>query len=284
MAKYKGALPKIPQRGFFKKGDKGPEVEKLQKALNWANNGRIKASLVVDGVIGDLTISAVSFFQEINHLTIDGEFGAVSRKKLANLNLTGAIKACNWAVSVGKDNRFTYGAGQRAHRCGCYFCGTNTGPNKKNKERKGEPHIVKDKKGNGHTYTMTYCCNTFVTAAYAHGAKDPTMLKLCKNCGCGGLKPSDGWLKKPTNFKSLGKAKSISFSKLKKGDLIMNDGKQGPGHVWMYLGGDKYIEATSLGGGDKSWSSDSIRSKSGAKSKYSTYSKYSGCYVVRYMK
>lgn len=284
MAKYKNALPKIPQRGFFQKGDKGEEVKKLQRALNWANNGRIVDNLVVDGVIGPLTISAVNFFQEINHITIDGHFGKVSRTKLAKLDLTGAIKACNWALSITKDNRFTYGAGSRAHRCGCYFCKTNTGPRKKNKERKGEAHVVKDSKGNGHTYTMTYCCNTFITAAYAHGAKDPTMLKLCQDCNCGGMYPSDGWLKKPTGFKVLGEAKNVPFKNLKAGDIIMNTGKVGSGHVWMYLGADRYCEATSIDGKDKSWSADSIRAKSGAKGYYTRYQKYSVCKVVRYTK
>ena len=282
MAKYKNALPKIPQRGFFKKGDKGEEVKKLQKALNWANAGRIVDNLVIDGEVGPLTISAVSFFQEINHITIDGEFGEVSRKKLANLDLTGAIKACNWAVSVAKDNRFTYGAGKRAHRSGCYFCQTNTGPRKKNKEKKGEPHVVKDSKGNGHTYTMTYCCNTFITAAYAHGAKDKKIYAICHAGTCCGMNPSD-WTRSP-NFKNMGEAKKLAFKDLKAGDVIMNTGKVGSGHVWMYLGGDRYVEATSLGGKDKAWSSDSIRAKSGAKSNYTRYQKFSVCKVVRYTK
>lgn len=280
MAKYKNALPKIPQRGFFEKGDKGPEVEKLQRALNWANNGRIVDNLKVDGEVGPLTISAVSFFQEIHRITIDGQFGAKSLKTLKNMNLTGAIKACNWAVSVAKDNRFTYGAGQRAHRSGCYFCKTNVGPRKKKKEKKGEPHVVKDSKGHGHTYTMTYCCNTFITAAYAHGAKDKKIYSICHAGSCCGMNPSD-WTRSP-NFKSLGEAKKLPFKDLKAGDVIMNTGKVGAGHVWMYLGGDRYVEATSLGGKDKSWSIDSIRAKSGAKAYYTKYQKYSVCKVVRY--
>lgn len=283
MAKYKDALPKIPQGGFFKKGDKGAEVKKLQKALNWANNGRIVDNLVVDGEIGPLTISAISFFQEINHLTIDGEFGPKSLNTLKDLDLTGAVKACNWAVSVSKDNRFSYGAGQRAHRSGCYFCQTNTGPRKKKKEQKGEPHVVKDSKGNGHTYTMTYCCNTFITAAYAHGAKDAKTLAVCKAGSCFGMNPSE-WEKSP-NFKRVGKSKDVPFSKLKRGDVIINNGSaDGPHHVWMYLGADRYVEATSLGGGDKSWSADSIKAKNGAKSKFTRYKKYPKSYVVRYTK
>jgi len=280
MSKYKSALPVLPERGYFIKGDKGEEVKKMQRAVNWANNGSIVAPLKVDGIAGDLTIRAVAFMEEIHHMAIDGHFGTKCRKLIANMNLTGAIKACNWAVSVAKDNRFTYGAGQRAHRSGCYFCQTNTGPRKKKKEKKGEPHVVKDSKGHGHTYTMTYCCNTFITAAYAHGAKDKKIYSICHSGSCCGMNPSD-WTKSP-NFKNMGEAKKLPFKNLKAGDVIMNTGNVGAGHVWMYLGGDRYVEATSLGGKDKAWSSDSIRAKSGAKSYYTRYQKYSVCKVVRY--
>lgn len=278
MAKYKNALPKIPQRGFFKKGDRGEDVKKLQKALNWANNGTIVDPLKVDGEIGALTIAAVSFFQEIQHISIDGEFGPKSLAKLKGMNLTGAIKACNWAVSIAKDNRFTYGTGPRAHRSGCYFCGTNTGPRKKKKEKKGEPHKVKDSKGNYHTYERTYCCNTFITAAYAHGAKDSKIYALCHAGTCCGMNPKD-WERSPY-FKRVGKAKDISFSKLKAGDIIMNDGSGGvPGHVWMYIGANELVEAS---GG--TWSKNSIAVKNVAKTRYNQYKKSNKCYIVRYTK
>lgn len=279
MSKYKSALPTLPKRGWFDKGDKGEEVKKLQRALNWANDGTIVAKLNVDGIVGPLTIQAVSFFEEIQHLSIDGQFGKKCRAKIASMDLNGATRACNWAVSVAKDNRFSYGTGKRAHRCGCYFCQTNTGPRKKNKERKGEPHVVKDSKGNGHTYEMTYCCNTFITAAYAHGAKDAKVLKLCKACGAMGMKPKD-WTSR--NFKNLGRAKSVAYSKLQPGDVIINDGSGNSvaNHVWMYIGDGKLIEATSSGG----WGAKAIASKGGAKSKYTKYQKSSKCYVLRYTK
>lgn len=277
MSKYKSALPVLPERGYFIKGDKGEEVKKMQKAVNWANNGSIVAPLKIDGIVGDLTIRAVAFMEEIHHMAIDGHFGTKCRKLIANMDLIGAIKACNWAVSVAKDNRFTYGAGQRAHRSGCYFCGTNTGPRKKKKEKKGEPHIVKDSKGNGHTYEKTYCCNTFITAAYAHGAKDKKIHAICHAGSCCGMKPSD-W-KQSKNFKTVGKAKDVPFSKLKAGDVIINDKaiKGASHHVWMYLGADELVEASG-----ENWSAKSISSKYGAKKKYTAYQKSNTCYVMRY--
>ena len=278
MAKYKGGFPTLPKRGWFKKGDKGDEVKKLQKLLNWANSGTIVAPLEIDGELGVLTENAVAFMEEIHHLTIDKEFGAKCLAMTKNLDMNGRWRACNWAVSVAKDNSFTYGTGDRAHRSGCYFCQTNTGPRKKKKERKGEPHIVKDKNGNGHTYTKTYCCNTFITAAYAHGAKDPKTLAYCRAGSCFGMTPSD-WQTSP-NFKKVGKASAVDFSKLMAGDIIINNGNAGgPHHVWMYLGKDKYVEAGSSG-----WGANSIASKYGAKKKYNGYKKYPKCYVMRYTK
>lgn len=278
MSKYKAALPKLPERGWFKKGDNGEEVKKLQKALNWANGGTIKAPLKVDGIIGDLTVSAVSFFEEIHHLTIDGHFGSKCLATLKAFDLTGRWKAVNWAVSVAKDNRFTYGAGQRAHRCGCYFCKTNTGPYKKNKERKGEPHVVKDAKGNGHTYERTYCCNTYITAAYAHGAKAERVLMLCKTCGAMGMNPTDWTIR---GFKKVGTCKDVPYEKLMVGDVIMSNAAKNDWqhHVWMYIGGGRFVEASG-----NNWSADSIASKPNAKTKYNSYRKHSGTYVVRYTK
>lgn len=277
MARYKDALPKIPARGWFAKGDKGEEVKKMQKCVNWANSGSIVAPLKVDGEVGALTIAAVSFMEEAHHMTIDGEFGNKCLELIKKFDINGRWRAVNWAISVAKDNRFTYGAGQRAHRSGCYFCQTNVGPRKKNKERKGEPHVVYDSQGNGHTYEKTYCCNTFATAAYAHGAKDAKILAICKSGSCCGMTPKD-WEKSP-NFKRLGKAKDVDFKKMYPGDLVINNSDSPAHHVWIYLGADKYVEAANA-----SWSSSSISTKFGAKKNFNRYAKSDSCYVMRYTK
>lgn len=60
-SKYKGAMPKIPERGYFKKGDKGAEVKKLQKLINWITGDKI----AVDGEIGNVTIASVKRAQKI---------------------------------------------------------------------------------------------------------------------------------------------------------------------------------------------------------------------------
>ena len=272
MAKYKGAFPKLPERGWFQKGDKGVEVQKLQRVLNWANDGTIKAKLVIDGDLGDKTEDMIAFYQEVHQLTIDKQFGQKSLASTKWLDINGKWRAMNWAISVAKDNSFAYGTGKRAHRSGCYFCQTNVGPRKKKKEQKGEPHVVYDSKGNGHTYAKTYCCNTFITAAYAHGAKDAKILSICKGGSCCGMSPSD-WERSP-NFKRVGKVKDVPFSKLERGDVIMCES-----HVWMYIGFDKLVEA-----GSEGWGTSSISAKSGAKSRYNSYAKKPKTWVVRYQK
>lgn len=68
---YVGALPKLPARRYFKRGDKGTQVKNLQKFLNWYGGYK----LVVDGVIGSKTIIAVEKFQKAEGLDVDGLFG-----------------------------------------------------------------------------------------------------------------------------------------------------------------------------------------------------------------
>lgn len=74
---YSGTFPKVPDRGYFKNGDKGTQAKYLQKFLNWYGN----YGLTVDGIIGDKTMSAVKKFQKAEGLTADGLFGSKSLAK-----------------------------------------------------------------------------------------------------------------------------------------------------------------------------------------------------------
>lgn len=75
--KYSGVFPTLPKRGYFKLGDSGTQVKRLQKFLNWA----IDAGLKVDGELGSKTIAAVKKFQKAYGLVDDGEFGKKSLAK-----------------------------------------------------------------------------------------------------------------------------------------------------------------------------------------------------------
>lgn len=76
-SKYSGTFPKLPSRGYFKKGDTGSQVKCLQKFLNWYGN----YGLAVDGEIGDKTIVAITKFQSSTGLVVDKLFGAKSLAK-----------------------------------------------------------------------------------------------------------------------------------------------------------------------------------------------------------
>lgn len=76
-AAYPGSLPMLPKRGWFSSGDKGEQVKRLQKFLNWYGG----YGLDVDGEIGRLTISAVRQYQGREKLTVDGAFGQESLKR-----------------------------------------------------------------------------------------------------------------------------------------------------------------------------------------------------------
>lgn len=68
---YTGTLPKLPSRGYFKKGDKGSEVKNVQKFLNWA----LSIKLSVDGSYGQLTKEAVERYERTVQNKDNGQFG-----------------------------------------------------------------------------------------------------------------------------------------------------------------------------------------------------------------
>lgn len=259
----------FPERGYYKKGDKGDGVKQMQKYLNHATKGAFDYTIKADGEFGDLTERACKFMQEVRHITVDGEFG---KKSLAECKkkVTVPMMAVNFGVMIAKDPSFAYGTGERAHRYGCYFCQTNVGPKKKIKEKTGEPHYVKDKEGRRHTYEKTYCCNPFVTACYAHGAEVPAMLKACRAGSGGGLSVKT-WTRYKC-FKKVGACKKVPFEKLQVGDIILRSK-----HVFLYTGADWLVEASGEG-----WGKDTIAHKKQAKERYATYQRDNTAYVVRY--
>lgn len=75
--KYPYELPKLPKRGWFASGDKGDEVKKLQRFLNWYSDYGLR----VDGEVGRKTINAVKKYQGREKLRVDGAFGKECLKR-----------------------------------------------------------------------------------------------------------------------------------------------------------------------------------------------------------
>lgn len=69
--RYPYELPKLPKRGWFTSGDKGNEVQKLQRFLNFYGDYGLK----IDGEVGRKTMDAVRDYQRMEGLKIDGAFG-----------------------------------------------------------------------------------------------------------------------------------------------------------------------------------------------------------------
>lgn len=67
---YAGTFPKLPKRGYFKKGDKGKQVKNLQKFLKWYGY-----KISVDGKCGKNTIKTVKKFQKAVGMKATGRFG-----------------------------------------------------------------------------------------------------------------------------------------------------------------------------------------------------------------
>ena len=158
--------------------------------------------------------------------------------------------AVDWAVMIANDDSFTYGTGKRAHNYGCYFCGNNL-------KIKGKSKV------NGHSYEKTYCCNPFISAAYAHGAEDPNLLKACKS--------GHGLAMTVKSYTRYGNWKKVS-SKPKKSELKVGDVLVKSNHVAMYIGDGEYVEASG-----ESWSAKSISVKPLSDKRYKQFK-----FVMRY--
>ena len=71
---YTGKWPTLPPRGYFKKGDKGAEVVKLQKLMLWISPGCL-SKFGPDGEFGNETYNACKVCQKILKVTVDGLWG-----------------------------------------------------------------------------------------------------------------------------------------------------------------------------------------------------------------
>lgn len=170
-------------------------------------------------------------------IAINGRFirGFIHPKYALNANQKARRAAVAWAKKIAADNRYGYKFYDKNHSCP--FC------------HPGEP------KG--------FSCIGLVTAAYAHGAEDPTMKRNCsKNNGAGfgnnytfthNLKSN--WLKHNgkhwkliTNGGAQG-GKDVPRAKLWIGDvLVCYDGKGKYKHLAIYVGKGMIVDATSSRG------------------------------------
>lgn len=77
---YTGEFPILPSRGYFKRNDKGIEVVKMQRVLEWISPGCLP-KYGADGDIGNETINAVKVCQSILGCKTDGLYGKTTQAK-----------------------------------------------------------------------------------------------------------------------------------------------------------------------------------------------------------
>ena len=191
--------------------------------------------------------------------------GIESQHKSTSGNNTTA-GAVAWALKIAADNEFAYGpkgpsgGSGYANMCGCYYCGTN---DKKVKKSGGEKR-----------YYKTYMCQSFVTAAYAHGGNEPEMLAMCKK-GKNVIRVTGQEYK---NFKIIGKAKNLSLNDLKPGDILCS----WDSHAAIYIGNGDTVDARSSS--KSPWGANTIAVRKGEAKTWlkNAKSKSNKNYVLRY--
>ena len=189
--------------------------------------------------------------------------GELPTLRLKKTNAEVIADTIKWAKWIAGDNRFHYGYGKHAHHNGCYFCGTQ-------RMKKNRTPAILDP-------DFTYCCNSFVGAALAHGGCIPTALKKCQNTDSWDFSVGHGY-DSSSLFTKLGKP---SISKLKPGDVLCGDS-----HVALYIGDGKVVQAS--GGDDnkrnsKSWNNSiSIGTWNGWKRAYRFNGKVDADMLIRH--
>ena len=176
----------------------------------------------------------------------------------------GARAAVAWACMIANDDSFTYGQKPETSSMGCYFCGTN-----------------QRLKPSG--FEKTYVCLTFVTAAYAHGAEDPEMMRDCSS-GRDAVVCNDDNFYKYSCWKKIGYCSDMTIDDMLPGDVISwyNEDGYDNGHVAIYAGDNKIVDAEGI---DACWSPDSIavRPNEGNASLREAAAHHGRSYVMRYV-
>lgn len=176
----------------------------------------------------------------------------------------GARAAVAWACKIAADDSFTYGQKPETSSMGCYFCGTN-----------------QRLKPSG--FEKTYVCLTFVTAAFAHGAEDPEMMRDCSS-GRDAVVCNDDNFYKYSCWKKVGYCSDMTIDDMLPGDVISwyNEDGYDNGHVAIYAGNNMIVDAEGI---DACWSPESIalRSNEGNYALRDAANHHGRSYVMRYV-
>lgn len=223
----------------FTVGLEGDDVQRIQERL--AHYGYLKGSQVT-GYYGDKTKDAVKSFQSRNKLTVDGVAGYETIAKLLSSDAKKAPNATTPKPSSGSKTTPKPSSGSK----------TTPKPTTPSNDDSG------DTGASGHTITYGQGKETFIQIAesklgckYVRGAKGPNKFDCsgfvywCLNQA--GVKQS---YMTSIAWRSCTKYLRIkSMSDIKRGDVLVFKGKSmSTGHVGIYLGSGRMIDASSSKG------------------------------------
>ncbi|MEA4939847.1 MAG: peptidoglycan-binding protein [Christensenella sp.] len=207
-------------------GDYGTNVKNVQARLAKLN---YLASANATGYFGEITADAVKAFQKRSGLTQDGKIGAVT---LTMLNSSSAKKAVS-PPSTSKETK----SGSSSSSSGSSSSGSS-----------GSVADVSDKSG---VEKIVALAESKLGSTYVRGAKGPNTFDCSgfvywclKNSGVStSYMTSIAW-RSTSRFQ-----RTTSMGSLQRGDILVFSGStDSDGHVGIYLGGGKMIDASSSEG------------------------------------
>ena len=207
-------------------GDYGTDVKNMQARLAKLN---YLSSANATGYFGEITEDAVKAFQKRAGLTADGKVGGVT---LTMINSSNAKKAAS-APSTKKENKSSGSSGSSSSS------GGSSG---------GSSSGVSDKTG---VEKLVALAESKIGSKYVRGAKGPSSFDCSgfvywclKNAGVSTSYMTSSMWRSTSRF-----SRFTDMGSIQRGDILVFSGdSDGAGHVGIYIGGGKMIDASSSEG------------------------------------
>ena len=210
---------------------KGDEVAELQRALKQLGY----YTKTIDGAYGSGTKSAVRAFQKRNKLGVDGKIGSVTLDTLNSSNARKASSSSSSSSSSGSSSSGSSSSGSSSS--GSSSSGSSSNQNKPASNSKGVAKLIE-------------LAESKIGCKYVRGAKGPNTFDCSgfvywclKNAGVNASYMTSCQWAKTNKYQRIS-----SMSSLQKGDILVFSGDGATGHVGIYIGSGKMIDASSSAG------------------------------------
>ena len=211
-------------------GDYGTDVKNMQSALVKLKYLRSSGAT---GYFGELTEKAVKAFQKRNHLTVDGRVGGTT---LAIMKSSNAKKSASGPVSLSTSKPASSSSSSSSGSSGSSSSSGSSAAAAANKSGVEKLIALAESK---------------IGCRYVRGAKGPNTFDCSgfvywcmRNAGVSCSYQTSVMWRSCTRYKKI-----TSLSAAQRGDiLVFSDSSDATGHVGIYLGGGKMIDASSSEG------------------------------------